>query len=138
MWHPVSRLALVLAVGWSAACGQHVVKAPGAFNSRELLTRDDIERTHAVNAYDAVERLRSNWLRVKGTTQMPNPAGGPQFEEAQVLVYIDDQRLGTVETLRRIEIAAVEYIRYFGPAEASSRWGLGHGGGVIYVSTRPM
>ena len=61
-----------------------------------------------------------------------------QMALAQVLVYIDDQKFGPVESLKRIEIAAVEYIRFYGPAEASSRWGFGHGGGVIFVSTRPM
>ena len=138
MLHPILRIALVLAVGVTVACGGRVVKAPGTFDSRYLITREDIEKTHAVNAYDAVERLRSHWLRVRGTTQMPAPAGGVQFEEAQVLVYIDDQKFGPVESLKRIEIAAVEYIRFYGPAEASSRWGFGHGGGVIFVSTRPM
>ncbi len=136
MWR-ISKIGLVLAAGLAAGCAGRVVKAPAAFDARQTITREEIEKTHAVNAYEAVERLRSNWLRLKGTTQLPS-AGGSQFEEAPVLVYIDDQRYGDVETLKRIEIAAVEYIRFYKPAEASARWGFDHGGGVIFVSTRPM
>jgi hypothetical protein len=30
----------------------------------------------------------------------------------------------------------IEYVRYFDPVQASSRWGFDHGAGVIYVASR--
>lgn len=110
---------------------------PRQFAARDVLTPLQIERVRAVNAWDAVERLRSNWLRLRGTTQIPTTPGALQFRENPILVYLDSQKLGGIEQLRTIEIAAVEYIRYFSPAEASARWGMNHGGGVIFVSTMP-
>lgn len=108
------------------------------FSSRNVLTLEQISSVRANNAYEVVQRLKSQWLRIRGSSQMPAAAGSPQFEENPVLVYMDDQRLGSVDQLRRIEIAAVQYIRYYPPTEASARWGFNHGGGVIFVSTRPL
>ena len=141
MRQAVSKLGLVAvwvaAAALAGACAGHR-RDGGAAPSREIITREDIERTHAVNAYEAVERLRSHWLRPRGTTQMPAAQGGVQFQEPEIQVYLDDQRLGNLENLRRIEIAAVQYIRFVQPAEASSRWGFGHGAGAILASTRPL
>ena len=121
-----------------SACATSGVRHPTkAFIARDVLTPNQIERVRATNAYDAVERLRSNWLRLRGTTQVPPSQGGLYVRENPILVYLDSQKLGGVEQLRTIEIAAVEYIRYYAPADASARWGFNHGGGVIFVSTMP-
>lgn len=122
----------------SLACASTQNGSDGDFVSRNVLTLEQINSVRATNAFEVVERLKSHWLRVRGRSQPPTSAGTPQFEENPVLVYMDDQRLGTVDQLRRIEIAVVQYIRYYSPAEASSRWGFNHGGGVIYVSTQPL
>lgn len=133
------RLMLILLfaslVGGCASSGAE--RAGKSVTSRDVLTLEQIARVRATNAYEVVERLRSNWLRVP-PTQMPAQGGAPQVQQNPVLVYLDGQRLGDVGTLRGIEIAAVQYIRYFSPAEASARWGFNHGGGVIFVSTRPL
>jgi hypothetical protein len=47
-------------------------------------------------------------------------------------------RLGGVETLRTIVVRPVSYIRHYNGIDATARWGLDHGSGVIYVSTRPV
>ncbi|MGH7463012.1 MAG: hypothetical protein ACREMA_18555 [Longimicrobiales bacterium] len=54
------------------------------------------------------------------------------------MVYIDDTRLGGVETLRSISTASISYIRYYDGVTATGRWGIDHGQGVIFVSTRPQ
>ena len=138
MLKPGPRILLLLAVSLVAACASGgSERNAGQVTSRNILTRDQIESTRSINAFDAVQKLRSNWMRLRGSTQMPATGAGPQFSENQVLVYLDNQRLGTVDALRQIEIAAVQYIQFFPPAEAAARWGFNHGGGVIYVSTRP-
>lgn len=134
----VQGIVLAFALSFAGACASRSAEDTGrSVTSRQVLTREQIANTHAINAYDAVQRLRSQWLQLRGSTQMPSQPGGTQFQENQVVVYMDNQKLGTVEQLRAIEIAAVQYIRYFPPAEASARWGFNHGGGAIYVSTRP-
>ena len=53
-----------------------------------------------------------------------------------VQVYLDDNRLGGVEMLRNINTSLIQYIRWYDGIAATGRWGLDHGAGVIYVSTR--
>ncbi len=113
-----------------AACA--TAGAPGASRPRQdrnLLTREQLRETGHSNALEAVEALRSNWLRPKGTDSFSSPT--------RVQVYIDDNQLGGVETLRGIATSQISYIRYYDGVAASGRWGLGHGQGVIYVSTNP-
>lgn len=98
---------------------------------RNMLTREQIVATNRQNAFEVVESLRSNWLRSRGPTSLQGP-------DAQVQVYIDDSRLGTVETLRTISTSTIQYIRWFDGIAATGRWGLDHGAGVIFVSTRPL
>ncbi len=133
----ISRLGWALAVALVAACGGRATPKTGPLPSRDVITREQIARTHAVTALEAVERLRGHWLRLRGTTELPGESQA-RFAEAQVQVYLDDQKLGTIENLARIEMAAIEYIRFIPPAEASARYGFGHGAGVIFVSTRPL
>lgn len=136
-----SRIILVVVLAGLATafgCASSGRSSDGEFITRNILTSAQIAETAATNAYEAVERLKSHWLRIRGTSAMPPAGGVARFEENPILVYMDDQRLGGIEELRRIEIAVVKYIRYYSPAEASARWGFNHGGGVIYVSSRPL
>lgn len=132
----IRPLVLLMAVLAGACTPQR--PATGEFASREMILADQIASARATNAYEVVERLRPRWMRPRGTTQLPPQGGGPQFQENQVQVYLDDQRLGTVESLRAVEIAAVQYIRHYSATEASARWGFNHAAGAIYVSTRPL
>ncbi|MEJ2502924.1 MAG: hypothetical protein P8177_06350 [Gemmatimonadota bacterium] len=129
--------ALVLLAAGCASTGEPDSADESEFISRDVLTYSQIQEVRATNAYEAVERLKSHWLRPQGRSQMPTAPGVPQFQENPVLAYLDDQRLGSVEQLRGIEIAAVQYIQYFSPSEAATRWGFNHGGGAVLVSTRP-
>ena len=85
MRQSVSRIGFVtpwvVAVALAVGCAGHRHEG-GAAPSREIITREDIERTHAVNAYDAVERLRSHWLRQRGTTQLPAAQGAGEQESS--------------------------------------------------------
>jgi hypothetical protein len=93
-----------------------------------LLTQKTLIDNHFQTAYDAVASLRSNWLNVKGTDSFTAPT--------EVRVYLNDTLLGGVETLREIGTPTVVWIRHYDGIAATARWGLGHGAGVIYVSTR--
>ena len=120
-----SSLALVLLL--SAACGARTDGGrPSA--DRNLITRDEILEHQFSNAFQLVEALHSNWLRTRGTDSFASPG--------QVLVYLDESRLGGIDTLRSIATQTIGYIRYYDGLSASARWGLDHGHGVIFVSTR--
>ncbi len=94
------------------------------------LTREQIAENHFNTAYDAVEALRSNWLTVRG--------GADSFQTpSEVLVYMDDVRLGNTDKLREVAASNIYYMRYLDGVAATGRWGVGHSAGVIYISTRP-
>jgi len=95
---------------------------------RNTITREQLAEHHFRSAYDAVAALRRNWLETRGPDSFSTPS--------QVLVYIDNVRVGGVETLRSIAISSISSIQHFDGLAASARWGLDHGAGVILVSTQ--
>jgi hypothetical protein len=125
-----SRLPTLVAlcILLTMACGGGGSGGARPSPDRNLITREEIQAQRFSNAYQLVEALHSNWLRTRGTDSFSSPG--------QVLVYLDDSRLGGVETLRSISTTTVGYIRFYDGIAASARWGLDHGHGVIFVSTR--
>lgn len=128
-----SRALLATMLLAAAGCGSTQERESEDFYSRNVITAEQIHETRATNAYEAVDRLKSHWLR--STT--PTSPYNLEDRTAPVNVYIDNQRVGGVEQLRRVEAAAIEYIQFFPPAEAAARWGFGNAGGAILVATRP-
>ena len=102
--------------------------APRARQDQQLITRDVIVGTQYTNMYDVVQALRSNWLRAKTGA---NATGRAE----ELVVYLDNQRIGGVEELRRIVPSSVQTARYFDAIAASARWGLDHGAGAIVIVT---
>ena len=122
------RVALV-AVAIACAKPPGASSAPTSRNDRNLITQEQLRAQPYQSAYEAVESLRSNWFNTKGSDSFRNPT--------EVRVYLDNVSLGNVQTLRTIAVNSVSYIRYYDGLAATSRWGLNHGAGVIFVSTRP-
>jgi hypothetical protein len=65
-----------------------------------------------------------------------NPGAARSVEDPGILVYLDRQRYGRVETLREIPIATVEEIRFLNAGEANSLFGMGHPHGVIQIISK--
>ncbi len=133
MRHRLDAMLVLTALVAGPACASTGPAPDREFTSRDVLTYEQIQEVRATNAYEVVERLKSHWLR--STT--PTSPGTPDSRSSPVMVYLDNQRLGYIDQLRRIEVAAIEYIQYFAPADASTRWGFGNAGGAILVVTQP-
>jgi hypothetical protein len=93
-----------------------------------LITAEEIREINASNGYEAVSRLRANWLRKRGVSSMNR--------EGNILVYRDGMRFGTPESLRQIEAGAIESLSFLDGIQATQRFGLDHGNGAILVTTR--
>jgi hypothetical protein len=117
------------ATGATGATGE--AGAPRARVRQDLLTREQIQASRATNTYDVVQSMRSSWLRERSNDSLSGSG-------TKVQVYFDDRRMGGVENLRSIPLPQVAYIRWYDGTAASGRWGLGHGQGVIYVSSQPL
>ena len=98
--------------------------------NRSVLLQDEIQQSSARDAYHAVQLLRPDWLRSRGTVSTRDT------RPAQVTVYVDGQRYGGASSLEQFRMGAFKEMRYYSGSEATSRWGTGHAGGVIYLTTR--
>lgn len=95
---------------------------------RNLLTYEEVNSSDFRSAYDAVRALRPQWLQTRGTSSL--------YVENPVMVYVDGSQMGGPDSLSAVSRLEIEYIRYYSPADAQSRWGLNHTNGAIEVVTR--
>ena len=115
--------------------------ASSATRSRDLITTEEIGKSGAQNAYDLITSLRPNWLNTRGEHSFRETARTQGRSEVvtpglpMVVVYLDNARLGGVETLRQVLVPALTSIQYFDAKAATFKWGAGHSHGAILVST---
>jgi hypothetical protein len=117
-------LLSVLLVTGACASGP---SATGQRVDRNVITREQIQQNGYRNAYEAVEALHAPWL-------VTRPDGLRMQREVQV--YLDNTRLGGVETLRQVSTAQILRITWIDAPTAINRWGVDHSQGVIMVITR--
>jgi hypothetical protein len=110
------------------ACAPRAPSNPTPLPDRDVLTQADLVEHHFATAFEAVEALRPIWMQTRGANTLLTA-------QAQVVVYLNDTRLGGVDTLKEITTPAIVAIRHFDGRAATARWGLDHGQGVILVTT---
>ena len=121
-----ARLLIVLFWCFATACGSRQV-ATTEREDRNTITDEQIRQNGYRTAYEAVEALHPRWLVTRPDALTV---------EREILVYLDNSRLGGVQTLRQIAAAQVAMIQHIDPATAINRWGVDHGQGVIMVVSR--
>jgi hypothetical protein len=97
-----------------------------------VLTANEMATAHAdvATAYDAVARLRPNWLASHGVTSTVSMGAGTD----RAVVFVDGQSYGDTNSLRNIQAYQVDEIRYYDVTEAGARFGIrGGSGGAIEV-----
>jgi hypothetical protein len=127
----VKHLYLVAVVA-VLGCAASASNRSGPFRTGNLLTAEEIALAHAdINtAYDAIARLRPNWLAAHGVTSYVNNGSGTQY----ALVFVDGQQYGDLSSLRAIPAYHVGDIRYYDVTEAGARFGIrGGSSGAIEV-----
>ncbi len=123
------RLTTALAIfacSTLAACGLHHGRGAEKPNP-ELITHQQLTENRFVNAYQAVEAMRPNWLVPHGPDSFSSPS--------EVLAYLDNVKLGSVTELRSILTPDISFLRHYDGVAATTRFGVGHAAGVIQVST---
>jgi hypothetical protein len=136
----IRRIVLVAPVTLALLAGCASKSAPGAApdaapavagrprQDQQLITRDVIIGTQYTNLYDVVQAMRPNWLRTRGANDSATPDS--------LQIYLDNQRVGTVNELRNIPPTSVLSLRYYDPIASAAKWGMNHSAGVIYVLTQ--
>lgn len=129
----VLSLGLLSGVGACASSGG-AAAAPRA--STAVITSDEIAQTSAANAYELIQRLRPNFLRTRGAVRGAPRGSTNQFEAVDLVIYMNESRLGGSDQLRQIPLSEIREIRYFTAADATTKWGTGHTAGAIQVISR--
>jgi hypothetical protein len=92
-----------------------------------VITKEEILGTNASNVYDAVSRLRPNFLTYHGqTTLRGSDTGYPR-------VYLNRMLFGDINSLKTMSPTGVREIRYYNGSDASSRFGLDNASGAIEI-----
>jgi hypothetical protein len=122
-------VGVVVAVMAACGAGSGYTAAGG---DRNILTRDQLESINATDLYDAVQRLRPNWLTARGPASVSDDS--PRGQVASV--YMSGNRMGDAEVLRNIRLEDIDSLRYYDAGSAGARFGMGHPRGVIEVLPR--
>ena len=97
------RLGL-LAIVLTASCLGAPHPAPKPRVDYSVITAEQIAAQHYTTVYEAVSALRSNWLSTRGTDSFVMPS--------QVWVYLDNSRIGGVQTLASLSTQGVTSIKH--------------------------
>jgi hypothetical protein len=126
-------VAIAVLIGCASTAGKPGTGA--GHYAANVLTADEIYSAHAdvTTAYDAVARLRPNWLVSHGRTSSIGNGAGTEF----AMVFVDGQPLGDTNALRNIEAYLVGDMRYYNVTEAGAKFGIrGGSSGAIEVNLK--
>ena len=80
---------------------------------REVITLAELQGSAATNLYDAVQRLRPQWI---SGANISNRTGGG----TEVVVYQGQTQLGGLEALRQLQISYAAELRWLDGSQASN------------------
>ena len=125
---PLAALAALTLGGCGGRTGQ-AAHEPAPARSSDVVTLEELGKVSTASTlYEALHALRPAWFRRNPTTLRPEAEG-------DVVVYLDQSRLGGPETLRTIQVNAATAIRHYSASEAEARFGPGHLHGAIQIIT---
>jgi len=124
----VGRLVVLAVLVFCGACSSGRKSASLPQRDRNVITGEELIEGHFITVYDAVEALHAPWLTPRGPDSFVAPS--------EVLVYLDNVKLGGVSNLRNLNLHIIRYVRHYDGIAATARWGVGHAAGVILVATQ--
>src|SRR4051812_45875998 len=122
----VVALTLLVAVGCT-----HPQLGPGEVFNSQVITEDEILASRATNAYEAIHKLRANFLTNRGETSFNKSQSNPY-----PTIYLDGQEFGSIESLSSIPAEQISMIRMYRVSEANAKYGSHNPSGVIAITTK--
>jgi hypothetical protein len=123
----ISLMPLALAVSFAACASSGTTAGPQ--RAPDMIIANELEGSGATNALQAIERLRPNWMRERGTGSIAGSctggAGTPCtmagiVRSQMIVVYLDGQRLGDVTSLRTLSVTGIRTMQWLDAARAST------------------
>ncbi len=124
---PVYLIALATALGCASAT---TGGTPGPRGGGNIITEQELAASNVSNAYEAVERLRPNFLRSRGPSSLRTDV------TSLPTVYVGRQKYGDATALRQIPINTIALIRFYTASEATLTYGMDNPNGVIEVTLK--
>ena len=130
VWRTVFALAMMLVLLVTAGCASS--QSGGVVSTREILTAEEMSRTTALTAYDAIQVRRPAFL-ASAQRRALRDADQP---DTRPVVYVNGIYYGEVESLRDITVREIKEIRFLEANDATRVLGSAYAGGVIMVTTK--
>jgi hypothetical protein len=127
----MKRCVIVVMVMLAAGCGM-TRTAENLEKTRELLTAEEIAKTAALNAYDAIRIRRPAFFIPPGT----KPVNASDRTIPRPKVYLNGVYYGELDSLREIPVSEIKEIRYLESMDATQKYGAVHPAGAIEVNTK--
>ena len=125
----IFRRVIFLAVILASGCAPARNAIPGDYNA-SIISEYELNQSATNTAYEAIRRLRPQWLNYQPPTSVRDPA--PPIP----VVYVDESFVGDMSTLNQMLISQIESISFYKAPEAMIKYGTNRTGGVIAVTTR--
>ena len=119
-------LMLAVALGGCASAGAPRTRS----GSGSTLSKEQLASANSDNLYDAIVKLRPEWLSNRGPVSVTDPT------PSAVDVYMNGSMLGKIDYLREVRLGDVTEVRYWDAGSASMRFGMGHPRGVIEITRK--
>jgi hypothetical protein len=113
----INHIILVLALCSSGIAGcvrKGAVPPPNG--GHDVITAEELQLVHDLSLYDAVLRLRPNFLKPRTVTAYGRPPSSP------LMLYVDGELMDSVDDLRRISPSEVFEVRFYEPQLANTRF----------------
>lgn len=114
-----------------AGCATSSSRSESPRRSGSVLGTDELRNVQQLSAYDAVRRLRPQWLRTRGPTRVD-----PDLQELPIRIYVNNAPGTTLDELRQIRASDIDQMRFLSAREATTRYGIDHVNGAILVTTK--
>jgi len=125
---------LAVATGACASGGASASDPSTSSSTRSVITEAELPTSGTETAYDAIQRLRPEFLRARPaqsyTLQTNGGASGPAPAPALV---VNGQRAGELSDLRQIAATAIRSVRYYTIEQAKRKFGMQYDGGAIEI-----
>jgi len=128
-----ARRALMLAALTAcavASCTSATTQGRSDRANPNQLSQSELAAANSDNLYDAIAKLRPEWLSSRGPTSVADAA------PTVVDVYMNGTFLGKADYLRQVRLLDVSEVRYWDAGQASARFGMGHPRGVIEITRK--
>ena len=124
-------IAGLVAFGISGCSSATQSSGGGTGGQRNLITLAEIQSAAVPtsNVWDYIATARPHMLRDRGVGSFRDTA------PVRAIVYLDDSMLGDIQVLKTMSLSSVKQIQYMSGADATTRYGMGHSGGVILLTT---